>query len=356
MSHARLRSHSHCWAGVARLDVIVIGSVTLTLILGLGIPALLSQVHAARKMQCKNNLQQWGLALHNYHDTFQCFPPYAGGTLENGERLSGAVMLLPYLGMEPLWKQIAATPGQGGDPMRLALTPKPTGEFPMFLCPSSSVPSPADGQQHLSYVFCVGDQIDFGSGVDDFPNQERTRGAFGWRHCRRVRDVTDGMGNTVFMSERDLLNPRRPRDILWRVAADPATNPAACLATMTNGEYLSTIPLLAELRGERWSSGHPFYSVFMTALPPNGPSCAASAPASGRSVGGWFTASSQHSGGCHVLLGDGRARFVNEKIHTGDLSVSGPNTDPQISLNKFGSSFGLWGQIGTIDADGEDVF
>ena len=352
MSHARLRSRSHCRAGVARLDVIVIGSLTLTLILGLGIPALLSQVHAARKMQCKNNLQQWGLALHNYHDTFRCFPPYAGGTLENGERLSGAVMLLPYLGLDPLWKQIAATPGQGGDPLHLALAPTPTGEFAVFLCPASTVSAQVDGQQHLSYVFCAGDLIDYGSGVEDFPNQEKTRGAFGWRHCRTVAEIVDGTSNTAFMAERDLGNLRKPRNVLGRAATVAATSPAVCLAMTAKGEYLATTSVVKELMGERWSSGHPYYSIFLTAVPPNGPSCAASTPPSGKSVGGWFTASSHHQGGCHVLMGDGTVRFVNEKIDTGNLNATQSGKGPSTSdFGAWGTSYGIWGMIGTIAAD-----
>ena len=99
--------------------------------------------------------------------------------------------------------------------------------------------------------------------------------------------------------------------------------------------------------GERWSSGHPFHSVFTTAVSPNGPSCAASAPPSGRSVGGWFTASSRHTGGVHVLMGDGRVRFVSENINTGDLSLTqhraGPIPDTTCS------SYGVWGILGRID-------
>ncbi len=192
MGHVHVGARWHSRAGASRLDVIVVAGLVMSLVLGLGIWAFQTQIHAVRKTQCKNNLKQWGLALHNYHDTFQCFPPYAGGMLQNGERLSGAVMLLPFLGMEPFWKQIAATPGQGGDPMHLSLSPKPSEEFSVLLCPSSSVPYPVDGQQHLNYAFCVGDQIDFGGGVEDFPNQELPRGAFGWRQCRTVREILDG--------------------------------------------------------------------------------------------------------------------------------------------------------------------
>ncbi len=349
MRHSRVSPRCQRRAGLSRLEVFVILLTIIAFIWALGNWAFFTR-EPVRRAKCKNNLKQWGLALQSYHDSHGCFPPYAGGMLQNGERLSGSVMLLPFLNMAPLWQQIVATPGQGGDPMDLALTPKPTGEFEVFVCPSSTVSPPVDGQQHLSYVFCAGDQIDFDSGVEDFPNQEKTRGAFGWRHCRRVSDIQDGTSNTAFMAERDLGYPGRLRDIIGRVAAVPATSPADCLALTAKGEFLATTTVLKELRGERWSSGHPFYSVFVTALPPNAPSCAASAPPSGKSVGGWFTASSRHDGGCHVLQGDGYVRFVNEKIDTGNLNVTKPGEDRSSPYYGYGidSSYGVWGCIGTI--------
>ncbi len=317
----------------------------MVFVLGLGLlifPQTGGHGGASRRSQCKNNLKQWGLALHNYHDTHLCFPPYAGGTTANGERLSGRVMLLPFLELDPLWQQIAMAPGQGGDPMKLNLSPPPAGEIEVFLCPSSSVPRQVDGQFHSSYAFSAGDQIDFGSGAADFPNQEKTRGAFGWRHCRQISDFADGTSNTILMAERDLGSPTDPRDIFGRTAAVAAMSPADCAATASGTNYLATTPMLSELMSERWSSGHPFYSVFTTALPPNKPSCAASVPPSGASVGGWFTASSRHKGGCHVLMGDGTVRFVNENIDAGVLSAKEPQSDGR-------SSFGVWGALGTID-------
>ncbi|MCX7418630.1 MAG: DUF1559 domain-containing protein [Planctomycetia bacterium] len=349
MRQVILRPQKSCRAGATWLDVIVFGGLVVVFILGLGVWSMQpSGYHRAPlRSQCKNNLKQWGLALHNYHDTFRCFPPYAGGTSENGERLSGRAMLLPFLEEDPLWQKIARAPGQGGDPLNLTLPAPKLIELEVFLCPSSTVPMMVDGQPHLSYAFNVGDELDFGSGVEDFPNQAKTRGQFGWRHCTRLQDILDGTSNTAFMAERDLGNPSDKRDIIGRVAAVAATSPADCLATASNGQYLAKISVLNELMGERWASGHPFYSVFTTAVRPNGPSCAASTPPSGKSVGGWFTASSRHTGGVHVLMGDGTVRFVNENINIGDPKA----TQPQANGS---SGYGIWGAIGTISG-GETV-
>ncbi len=346
MRQVILRPQKSCRTGVTWSEVLVTFGVVTFFLWAFAAWVLMTSGtggrEAARRSQCKSYLKQWGLALHNYHDTYRCFPPYAGGTAENGERLSGRVMVLPMLELSPLWETITSAPGQGGDPMNLSLASPIPGEMEVFLCPSSTLPPMVAGQPHSSYAFNVGDQLDFGGGVEDFPNQMKTRGPFAWRSCSSIRDILDGASNTIAMAERDLGNPSNKRDILGRVAAIAATSPADCLATASSGQYLAKVSVLNELMGERWASGHPFYSVFTTALPPNGPSCAASAPPSGKSVGGWFTASSRHTGGVHVLLLDGSVRFVNDSIDVGDLKA----TEPDKTTGK--SSYGIWGALGTI--------
>lgn len=355
--------------------LVVVGCFCLLFTLLL--PAVRKSREDARRSQCKNNLKQWGLALHNYHDTYKMFPPYAGGTHENGERLSGRVMLISFLDSNPIWDEVKNSPGQGGDPMKLSAPSLPT-ELPVFLCPSSAIPVQVDQQPHASYVFNVGDQVVFNrefeyrdtknvllppTNAADFPNRTTTSGAFSWRSCISIRDILDGTSNTFAMAERDLGNAWDQRDILGRVAGVAATSPADCVSLTSKRRYLPHVAILSELMGERWASGHPIYSVFLTAVPPNGPSCAASAPPSGASVGGWFTASSRHPGGCHVLLCDGAIRFINETINTGDLTAVGPKyvenkgeLGGQHGWSGDVSSYGIGGSLGRMSDQPDGAF
>ena len=100
------------------LVVIAIIAVLIALLL----PAVQQARESARRTQCKNNLKQLGVAMHNYLDTHSVFPfgkgpSYAGAPVY--ARWSQHAMLLPFLDQAPLYNSIdfsypPETPGMAG--------------------------------------------------------------------------------------------------------------------------------------------------------------------------------------------------------------------------------------------------
>lgn len=91
--------------GFTRTELIVTCAVILLLV-ALILPAIQQAREAARRSQSKNNLKQIGLALSNYHDTFDVLP--AGGMFnaEGRGMLGWMVSIAPYMDASPLYNQL----------------------------------------------------------------------------------------------------------------------------------------------------------------------------------------------------------------------------------------------------------
>jgi len=192
--------------GFTLVELLVVIAI-IGILIALLLPAVQAAREAARRSQCTNNLKQFGLALHNYHDTYKVFPPRKGGsgcaagaTTGNCERLSGFIGLLPFIEQKAMYEQIRA-----GDP---ALGYPPGGpaawygwapwNYPprnQFVCPSDTG-APQGGQRLNSYGFSIGDQI------ISIRDATQVRGLFAFRTCYSTADILDGTSNTLAMSER----------------------------------------------------------------------------------------------------------------------------------------------------------
>src|SRR3569832_1085053 len=96
--------------GFTLIELLVVIAIIAVLI-ALLLPAVQQAREAARRSQCKNNLKQFGLALHNYHDNYKMFcPAYMNpgssacpGGVGNTRNATGYLYLLPYLDQAPLY-------------------------------------------------------------------------------------------------------------------------------------------------------------------------------------------------------------------------------------------------------------
>lgn len=85
--------------------LLVGGGCVVAILVALLLPAVQAARTAARRSQSSNHLKMIGLALHNYHDIYQTFPP-AYVADENGKPLySWRVLILPFMDQAGLYNQ-----------------------------------------------------------------------------------------------------------------------------------------------------------------------------------------------------------------------------------------------------------
>ncbi len=334
--------------GFTLVELLVVIAI-IGVLVGLLLPAVQAAREAARRTQCINNLKQLGLAIENYESTYKYFPWRQGGTgalseadtvtTSNASRLSGLVLLLPFMEQTPLYEQIKLGPPAGGPgPGVTGFTSWQT-QLEGFLCPSDVSPSdPNFG--HTNYCFSAGDAIagtgeSAAGGTGATPSPRNPRGIFGHNTRFRKADLLDGTSSTIAMSERgQFVDDTDFRGGIGTAAV--GTNPSACAALKAAGALTPGGPTWS---GSRWQDGRGGYLAITTILPPNAPSCAADAANPGG--GGVFTPNSYHPGGVVVLFFDASVRLINNEIDAGD------NTQPYPVSIGTKSPYGVWGRLGS---------
>lgn len=303
--------------GFTLIELLVVIAIIAVLI-ALLLPAVQQAREAARRTQCKNNLKQLGLALHNYHDAFNIFPYASSGegtcnqVVLTNQR--GFVHLLPYLDQSPLYNSFDFNTAFGGHTyqegspagtvvgnpatvnelacsrvLQALLCPSDPGRNTMSAEADTIVYQPADGSisrgrpgAKTNYEFSTWVSGDL---CGRWTTQNTTgRRLFGPESNSRIRDCTDGTSNTVAFVETTL-------DV-----------GAGWGSTWAYAHYTS---LGADPAGGRRINERSWWNW-------NGYT-GGTTPRAGMN-GQYGLPGSSHTGGCHFCLADGSVRFVSENM------------------------------------------
>ena len=330
--------------GFTLIELLVVIAI-IAILIALLLPAVQQARESARRTACRNNLKQIGLALHNYHEAHGMFPAgyYSyftsdgtGPTSAHIDRSTWdaapgwgwAAMLLPHLEQGNLSKALDDRLPIWAPQHAAAIQTK----LPVFLCPTASgshdafvvrdqsgSPLSIAGRQvrlaRSHYVASHGQESCWGecgaarTGIiftNIYTSTTRTivingdvsrvaDGPFYRNSDTRIRDVTDGTSNTIFLGEHS----SRLSEKTW-VGVIPGAFTHPAFTSPENGpDAAATLTLVhaGPSGGELDITGFPIIH------PVNFPTF---------HVGQMY---SEHAGGGHICMGDGSVRFLSEHIN-----------------------------------------
>lgn len=310
-----MRPQQKTRAGFTLIELLVVIAIIAVLI-ALLLPAVQQAREAARRTQCKNNLKQIGLALHNYHDAVNAFPYASTYPIGAQYKHTWVELIMPQIDNAPLYNQInfslpndATTPSNN----QVLFANK---SFGFIKCPSNPYGEKLtckDGSlfreyptsiQGLSYPLMSGsiqpDSVPPDCGCENCFCNTETTAVHSWNASQaymnfpgifnrgittsRMKDITDGTSNTIMAAERNAEECGWGGAFSWN------------FTNVYTGQKINSPTRTTNIGSDWW-----------------------------RNCG----SSSYHVGGAHALMADGAVRFLSSNIDHRTYCALGDKADGQ---------------------------
>jgi prepilin-type N-terminal cleavage/methylation domain-containing protein/prepilin-type processing-associated H-X9-DG protein len=200
--------------GFTLIELLVVIAIIAVLI-GLLLPAVQKVRETANRMKCANNLKQLGLALHNYHDTNQCFPPARLKTAPAAGQPAvdyhgWITYILPMIEQDNLARQYRFDLPYK-DPINV-----PVGVLHLTLLTCPTAPNDRDFTSGAMTDYSSTNIFITGGVVDNYSDYGNVQGAYhnqgvlkvvtpatiaGDTRGNKIADVRDGTSNTIMVAE-----------------------------------------------------------------------------------------------------------------------------------------------------------
>ena len=259
------RSRRRCTRGFTAIELLVVIAI-IGVLIAILLPAVQQSRETARRTQCRSQLHQLLLGVHNYFDAHQAFPigsMTVGPSFPTASGWGWGAMLLPFVENSALYRKIDFDIGTGVGSNRQTIS----NPVPFWRCPSDSAPATIE--------VVAGDEGPLSVATGNYCGVEAV---FRPMISFRPRDVTDGLSQTLFIGERVFL----PSD---GISLPYTSSWCGRIATRTR-----TLP----------------NSI------PHLPAIAAALPNSSKFDPNVFT--SHHTGGVQFAFGDGSVRLLPATI------------------------------------------